>query len=196
MSTAEQAEEGHSLDAQRSAIAQFCEARDWELVGIKADAGISGTMDERPALEEMLAAVEHGCCDAVVVHAIDRFYRDLQGLLGALNHLRQHNVTFTSITENLDFSTPWGKLALAVLGTLAEIYIDRLRAETRKERRARAAKGLQTGRLRWGTATARVHRAKILTARGTAPASGPRIVRATPRRNPCCIILLTTRQRS
>ena len=145
VSTGEQATEGHSLYAQRLAIEEFCQARGWELVEIKVDAGISGTKDDRRALKELLQAVEQGICDVVIVHAIDRFYRDLQGLLKALNHLRQHDVTFISITENLDFSTPWGKLTLAVLGTLAEIYIDRLRQETRKGKRARATKGLHNG---------------------------------------------------
>ena len=145
VSTGEQAEEGHSLYAQRMAIEQFCQAKGWALVEVKVDAGISGTKDDRPALQALLRAVEQGTFDVVVVHAIDRFYRDLQGLLKALNHLRRHNVAFISITENLDFTTPWGKLALAVLGTLAEIYIDRLREETRKGKRARAAKGLHNG---------------------------------------------------
>ncbi|MEA3339025.1 MAG: recombinase family protein, partial [Chloroflexota bacterium] len=145
VSTNEQVEKGHSLDAQRAAIEQFCASRGWELVEIKVEAGISGTKDDRPALTELLEAVEQGRCDVVIVHAIDRFYRDLQALLKAFNHLRQHNVTFISIVENLDFTTPWGKLALAVLGTLAEIYIDRLRQETRKGKRARAVKGLHNG---------------------------------------------------
>ena len=145
VSTGEQAEEGHSLFAQRLAIEEFCRTRGWELLRIEADAGLSGTLDDRRALKELLRAVEQGACDVVIVHAIDRFYRDLQGLLQALNHLRQHNVTFVSVRENLDFSTPWGKLTLAVLGTLAEIYIDRLRQETRKGKRARAIKGLHNG---------------------------------------------------
>ena len=145
VSTLEQAEEGHSLDAQRTAIEQFCRARGWDLAGIKTDAGISGTLADRPALQAVLDLASKGVFDVVIVHAIDRFYRDLQGLLKALNHLRQHDVAFISITENLDFSTPWGKLTLAVLGTLAEIYIDRLRQETRKGKRARAAKGLHNG---------------------------------------------------
>jgi site-specific DNA recombinase len=145
VSTGEQAEEGHSLYAQRLAIEEFCHARGWELVAVEADAGFSGTRDDRRALRELLQAVERGECDVVVVHAIDRFYRDLQGLLQAFNHLRQHNVTFVSVRENLDFSTPWGKLTLAVLGTLAEIYIDRLRQETRKGKVARATKGLHNG---------------------------------------------------
>lgn len=145
VSTMDQVEEGHSLYAQRTAIEQFCKAKGWELVEIKVDAGISGTKNDRPALTALLQAAEQGRLDVVVVHAIDRFYRDLQGLLSALNRLRQCDVTFISITENLDFSTPWGKLALAVLGTLAEVYVDRLRQETRKGKQARAAKGLHNG---------------------------------------------------
>ncbi|MBN1955844.1 MAG: recombinase family protein, partial [Anaerolineae bacterium] len=145
VSLLDQAEKGHSLDAQRMAIEQYCASRGWELVEVKVDAGISGTLSERPAFQELLHEATLGRFDIVIVHAIDRFYRDLQGLLKTLNHLRQHDVTFISITENLDFSTPWGKLTLAVLGTLAEIYIDRLRQETRKGKVARAAKGLHNG---------------------------------------------------
>jgi hypothetical protein len=65
---------------------------------------------------------------------VDRFYRNLQGLLGALDRLNQAGVGFVSITENPDFTTPWGKLTLAVLGTLAEIYVDKLSAETSKDK--------------------------------------------------------------
>jgi len=93
---------------------------------------------------------KQGEFNIVVVHAIDRFYRDLSGLLGALHQLHQHNVTFVSITENLDFTTPWGKLVLAVLGTLAEIYIDKLREETKKGKQARARKGLWNGSIPFG----------------------------------------------
>ena len=145
VSSDEQAQSGHSLDAQRDAIVDFCQRKGWTLGGIKTDAAISGTRDDRPALGELLQLVEQGTCDVVVVHAVDRFYRDLQGLLVALNKLSQHDASFISITENLDFTIPWGKLVLAVLGTLAEIYIDRLRAETRKGKKARAAKGLTNG---------------------------------------------------
>jgi hypothetical protein len=79
------------------------------------------------------------------VDKVDRFYRHLQGLLSALDELNDHGVTFVSVKENLDFSTPWGKLALTVLGMLAEIYIDNLREETSKGLRARARKGLWNG---------------------------------------------------
>ena len=150
VSTEEQAEHGHSLDAQRTAIADFVCARGWELVEEYVDAGLSGRSDRRPALRRLLDDATNDCFDVVIVHAIDRFYRDLQGLLSALDHLRRYQVAFISITENLDFTSPWGKLALAVLGTLAEIYLDRLSAETSKGKKARAQKGLWNGSIPLG----------------------------------------------
>ncbi len=53
-----------------------------------------------------MARATHRDFDVVVVDAIDRFFRDLSGLLAALQHLRQYQVAFVSITENLDLTTP------------------------------------------------------------------------------------------
>jgi DNA invertase Pin-like site-specific DNA recombinase len=145
VSIAEQAEDGFSLDSQDHNINAFAQSKGMEVVHIYQDAGISGTRSDRPALEQLLHDAEQGRFDVVIVHSIDRFYRDLQGLLRALNHLQQHGVAFISISENLDFTTPWGKLALAVLGSLAEIYIDRLSEDTRRGKRQRARNGLWNG---------------------------------------------------
>lgn len=144
VSTDDQAEDGHSLDAQERAIREFIQRKGWELAGIYTDAGLSGRLDERPALSQLLQDAANGHFD-VVVHAIDRFYRSLTGLLVTIETLRDQGVSFVSITESLDFTTPWGKLTLAVLGTLAEIYIDRLSAETKKGMLERARKGYWNG---------------------------------------------------
>jgi len=106
VSTDEQANEGHSLDAQRAIIGDFCLSRNWTLVGEYLDAGLSGKDGDRPALQELLADAGTHKFDLVIVHAVDRFYRNLQGLLGALDRLNQAGVGFVSITENLDFTTP------------------------------------------------------------------------------------------
>jgi site-specific DNA recombinase len=150
VSTDDQAEDGHSLDAQKRAIREFIERKGWELAGIYTDAGLSGRLDERPALSQLLQDAANGHFEVVVVHAIDRFYRSLTGLLVTIETLRHQGVSFVSITENLDFTTPWGKLTLAVLGTLAEIYIDRLSAETTKGIRERARKGYWNGTIPFG----------------------------------------------
>ena len=134
--------EGHSLDAQLDAMRALCKKRNWQVVDEYIDAGISGTKKERPELQRLLDDAEQGRLDVVVVHAVDRFYRNLLGLLETLDRLNKTNVVFLSITEQMDFTTAWGKLTLAVLGTLAEIFIHKLSAETRKGKYARARKGL------------------------------------------------------
>lgn len=145
-----QIETGHSLDAQRTIITEYVRAKGWTLGEVFCDPGLSGTRGNRPALQALMARGEQREFDVVIVHAIDRFYRDLSGLLTALHYLQQHHITFVSITENLDFTTPWGKLVLAVLGALAEIYIDKLREETKKGKKARARKGLWNGSIPFG----------------------------------------------
>ena len=145
-----QIETGYGLDAQRAFITDDVHHKGWTLVDIFCDAGLSGTLSNRPALQALMERATRGEFDGVVVHAVARFYRDLGGWLTALHHLHQIHITFVSITENLDFTTPWGKLVLAVLGALAEIYIDKLRDETRKGKQTRARKGLWNGSIPLG----------------------------------------------
>jgi site-specific DNA recombinase len=150
VSTDEQVE-GHSLDAQRTSTRAFIAQRSWTFAGEYADAGYSAKPGaRRPALDHLLADARRGRFDVVVVDKVDRFYRHLKGLLIALDRLNEADVSFVSVRENLDLSTPWGKLTLTVLGMLAEIYIDNLRQETRKGKIQRARKGLYNGSIPLG----------------------------------------------
>jgi site-specific DNA recombinase len=120
--------EGHSLDAQTVHIQNYVQSQSWSLGQIYTDAGISAKKgSQRPAFEQLLKDAEQGLFDIVVVDKIDRFYRHLSGLLTTLEQLNNCNVSFASVQEKLDFTTPWGKLMLTVLGMLAEIYIDNVR---------------------------------------------------------------------
>ena len=143
--------DGHSLDAQAVNIRQYVAAQGWSLVEVYTDAGLSAKKDsERPELQRLLDAAAAGQFDVIVVDKIDRFYRHLGGLLVALDQLNAWGVSFASVQERLDFTTPWGKLTLTVLGMLAEIYIDNLRQETRKGKHQRARKGLWNGSIPYG----------------------------------------------
>ncbi len=142
---------GHSLDAQETNIKRYAEEHGWPLVEIYVDAGISAKKgSSRPAFERLLRDAKTGKFDVVIVDKIDRFYRHLSGLLTALDQLNSCGVSFASVQEKLDFTTPWGKLMLTVLGMLAEIYIDNLRQETRKGKIQRARKGLWLGGIPYG----------------------------------------------
>ena len=142
---------GHSLDAQRHSTRLLIRRRGWVLVEEYVDAGRSAKRGaHRPALERLLEDAKRGLFDVVVVDKVDRFYRHLHGLLSALDILNEADVTFVSVRENIDLSTPWGKLTLTVLGMLAEIYIDNLRQETRKGLLQRARDGFHNGRIPFG----------------------------------------------
>jgi len=143
--------DGFSLDAQENNIRQYVESQGWEFVDLYTDAGISAKKDShRPSLERLIKDAESHRFDVIVVDKVDRFYRHLRGLLGALDQLNNWNIAFVSVQERLDFTTVWGKLTLTVLGTLAEIYIDNLRQETRKGKLQRARDGNWNGNIPYG----------------------------------------------
>lgn len=143
--------DGFSIDAQRHATHSFIQQRDWTWVTDYVDEAYSAKADaERPAFQRLLADARLHQFDVVVVDKVDRFYRHLRGLLTTLEELQGHNVALVSVKENLDFATPWGKIALTLLGILAEVYIDNLRQETRKGLSARARSGKWNGSIPFG----------------------------------------------
>lgn len=147
VSTREQLD-GFSLDAQENNIRKYAEDHGWEVTSLYTDAGISAKRDsERPQFIQLLEDAEAHKFDVVIVDKIDRFYRHLSGLLNTLDRLKEADVFFVSVQERLDFTTPWGKLTLTVLGMLAEIYIDNLRQETTKGKVQRARDGYWNGNI-------------------------------------------------
>ena len=154
ISTEEQ-QEGYSIQEQSIADRQFAEGKGWTVVGEYVDEGYSGTNERRPAFRRLLADARLKRFDVVIVHKIDRFYRNAQGLLKTHSELSHQDILFVSIKENIDFTKSWGKVILAVLGVLAEIFVDNLRDETRKGKKGRARKGLHNGSIPLGYCTGR-----------------------------------------
>lgn len=83
--------------------------------------------------------------DVIVVHKLDRFARNLRVTLETLDHLGRFKVSFASINENMDFSTPIGKVILATLAAFAQYYSDNLSWETKKGKRERKRQGVYNG---------------------------------------------------
>jgi len=146
----EEQQEGYSIQEQTIAARQFAEQKGWTIIGEYVDEGFSGTNDRRPAFRRLLSDARRHRFDVVIVHKIDRFYRNAQGLLKTHSLLAKQDILFISIRENIDFTKPWGKVILAVLGILAEIFIDNLRDEVRKGKLGRARKGLYNGSIPFG----------------------------------------------
>jgi len=144
VSTSNQGQDPH---VQTRELGEFCERRGWTLVEY-VDIGISGTKERRPALDRLMADAHKRRFDVVVVWRFDRFARSVSHLLRALETFNSLGIAFVSLSEQIDTSTPTGKMVFTVLGAVAELerslIVERVRAGLRNAR----AKGRQLGRPR------------------------------------------------
>ena len=140
--------EGFSLDAQRRAFHDFCGQKGWQVVGSYNEEGRSAWLESsarRPVFRRLLVDAQSDKFDVVVTHTLDRFSRNLRVMLDAFHVFSQHNVTYVSITQDIDYSTPEGKLFMTMLGAFAQYFSDALSGHTRKGMRERAMQGLFNG---------------------------------------------------
>lgn len=131
---------------QTRELGEYIERRGWNLAGEYIDIGISGTKEKRPELDRLMADAHRRRFDAVVVWKFDRFARSVSHLLRALETFRAQGIEFVSFSEQLDTSTPAGKMVFTVLGAVAELerglIVERVKAGLRNAK----AKGKQLGR--------------------------------------------------
>jgi DNA invertase Pin-like site-specific DNA recombinase len=107
---------------------------------------ISGAKDVRPGLDQALAALRSG--DTLVVWKLDRLGRNLKGLIDLMNEFATKGVGFQSLTEQIDTTTPGGKLIFHVFAALAEFERDLIRERTNAGLSASRARGKIGGRPR------------------------------------------------
>ncbi len=152
VSTEEQAEEGHSIEAQLRVLREFCARKGWQVVGEYVDAGVSGKTMRRPKMQALLhdATATPRPFDVIAVHKLDRFSRSILDTISTLTRLKEIGIGLASATQPIDFTTPEGKAMLMMLAVFAEIYIDNLSRETSKGREERAHKGFANGHVPFG----------------------------------------------
>jgi site-specific DNA recombinase len=144
VSTEEQVE-GYSLAAQDRACRAYADAQNWLVVDVYRDEGWSGRREDRPALQRLLADVKAGRVQAIIVHKLDRLARNLRLLFDMIEDFDRRGVVFISVSEQMDFSTPIGRVMLANLGAFAEFYSRNLATETAKGLTEKAESGLWVG---------------------------------------------------
>ncbi len=147
---------GQDVTLQTRELQQFAAARGWEIVGEYVDAGVSGTKDSRPELNRLIADAHKRRFDVVCVWRFDRFARSVSHLLRALEEFKALGIDFVSFSEQMDTSTPAGKMVFTVLGAVAELerslIVERVRAGLRNAR----AKGKTLGRPRVAVDASRI----------------------------------------
>lgn len=153
--SSEEQVEGYSIDAQTRAFRSFCENKEWVPYREYVEEGKSArteNINKRPVFKQAISDAFDGQFDVLVVHKVDRFSRKLRITMDYFDKLSKASVGFVSIMEQMDFSTPWGKFALGMLGALAELYSDNLSEETKKGWNERRKQGLYCGTLPFGAA--------------------------------------------
>ncbi len=108
------------------------------------DKGVSGAKFDRKELTDLLAYARAG--DTVVVWKLDRLGRSLQELIRIVNTLNEQGVEFISLTEQIDTSTPGGKLLFHIMGALAQFERDLIIERTKAGLDAARARGHKGGR--------------------------------------------------
>ena len=141
--------EFNSLDAQREACEAYVasqRAEGWLLVPDRYDdGGFSGGTLERPALRRLLADIEAGKIDVVVVYKIDRLSRSLMDFSRLVEVFDQHKVTFVSVTQSFNTTTSMGRLTLNILLSFAQFEREVIGERIRDKVAASRKKGIWMG---------------------------------------------------
>src|ERR1035438_1353717 len=129
-------------------LREYAGRRGWEIAGEYTDHGVSGSKDSRPELNQLMADAHQRRFDAVLVWKIDRFGRSLKHLVNALADLCAYGVAFVSFRDNLDLSTPSGRLMFQIIGAMAEFERSLIQERVKAGLRNARAKGKKFGRPR------------------------------------------------
>ena len=115
--------DGDGFTRQKKAISQYAKANGYKIIHTYQEEGISGTLQNRPALTEMMIDLEengHGI-KTVIIERIDRLARDLMVQENILHDMDKHGVKIISVADgNLLKDDPTRKLVRQVLGAIAE----------------------------------------------------------------------------
>ena len=143
VSTAHQSSDNQLLELERVAS-----TRGWNVVRTFRDDGISGAKgrDERPALDALLKAASRREIDLIAVWSIDRLGRSLQHLVTVVNDLQALGVGLFIYQQQLDTTTPSGKLCFSMFGAFAEFERNLIRDRVRVGLERAKKNGVKLGR--------------------------------------------------
>src|SRR6266850_612260 len=125
----------NSLDAQREASEAYIASQKnegWTCLEARYDdGGFTGGNMERPALKRLLADIDAGLIEAVIVYKVDRLSRSLLDFAKMMETLDKHQVAFVSVTQQFNTATSMGRLVLNVLLSFAQFEREIIAERTR-----------------------------------------------------------------
>src|SRR5690242_5507030 len=109
---------GQDTAMQLTDIRKLADLRGWEIVTTVEEKASGAKL--RPARQRLIAEAKGGACDAVIAWKLDRWGRSTRDLLNTIAELDEAGVPFISVRDNIDLSTPQGRLLMTVLAAFAE----------------------------------------------------------------------------
>jgi DNA invertase Pin-like site-specific DNA recombinase len=140
------ANSGQDPTLQTRELREYCDRRGWSVTAEYVDIGISGSKEKRPELDKLLIDAHRRRFDVILVWKLDRFSRSLRNLVNSLAELDTLGVDFVSLRDNLDFSTPSGRLMFQIIGAMAEFERALIQERVKAGMRNARAKGRRIGR--------------------------------------------------
>lgn len=142
-------QEFNTLDAQREACEAYIRSQasaGWRILpGRYDDGGFTGANIDRPAFQRLLADVDSGRVDTIVVYKLDRISRSLLDFATVMSRLNKAGVGFVSVTQNFSTTDAVGRMTLNLLATFAEFEREQIGERTRDKIAASRRRGKWTG---------------------------------------------------
>ena len=135
-------------EMQLAELREYASRRGWEVTAEYVDLGVSGSKESRPELNRMLAAAHSRAFDAVVCWKLDRLGRSLKHLVTTIEDLSAYGVAFISLRDNLDLSTPSGRLMMHIIGAMAQFERELIKERVSAGMHAARKRGSRIGRPR------------------------------------------------
>ncbi len=133
-------------DLQQDGLRSYAEHAGLEVVQSYCDMAVSGRKEGRPQLNALMAAVRRREIDCVLVWKFDRFARSTRHLLSALEEFDHLGVCFVSVQDQVDTSSPIGRVMFTIIGAMAELESALISERVTAGMRAAEARGRHLGR--------------------------------------------------
>lgn len=134
------------LESQLRALRSYCEQKGIVEYDVFSDEGFSGAKASRPGLDSMMAATRKKNYCGIIVFSFSRFARSTKHLLSALEEFRELNVSFVSLSENLQTDSAIGLALFTIISAISQLERELVSERVKNGLKNAKAKGKSLGR--------------------------------------------------